>query len=610
MPRVLFIVMTLLCVTPLCHAADDPAARATLRRPVAIAVSDGRVITANERTGSVSIVDPDAKRVTREVVVGQRLADLVTVPGADGVLLAVDSKADELIVLRHAGDDVAVTQRVLVRGTPVSVCLSPGGGACSVASLWAHRITLMLIKPGRSAAQSRVDNTNTDDAHVIDPAAARVIDLPFAPREQWWGGDGTMLIVADSFAGNLAVIDTRDVATARLRFVRSIHGHNIRGLATSPNGAGLMISHQMLDPRVPTTERFVFYGFVIGNFVREVAFSELLCVDDTSAESPHPIHHWSLFPLGTQEHGAGDPDAVVVTPRGATVVAMMGVDEVSVRRRPLGDFVRVEVGDGPSGIALSPDARQAYVANRFGDSISVVDIDRAKLVTSISLGDGPKIVGLSDRGEALFHDAKLSLDGWYSCHSCHTDGHSNGLLNDNLSDDTFDTPKRVLPLGNVMLTEPWAWNGMTSGIRGQVRKSIEVTMRHTTKQPVEQDTIEAIVAYLQTLTPPPSLARARGDLDAARFERGRAVFERFRCVRCHQPDTYSSHDVLDVGLRDEAGLREFNPPALLGVSQRPTLFHDGRARSTREVITKFEHEGVEGMTDAERDDLLEFLRGL
>ena len=46
-----------------------------------------------------------------------------------------------------------------------------------------------------------------------------------------------------------------------------------------------------------------------------------------------------------------------------------------------------------------------------------------------------------------------------SCHSCHPDGHTNGLLNDNLGDGNFGAPKRVLSLLGVGQTGPWAWNG-------------------------------------------------------------------------------------------------------------------------------------------------------
>ena len=81
-----------------------------------------------------------------------------------------------------------------------------------------------------------------------------------------------------------------------------------------------------------------------------------------------------------------------------------------------------------------------------------------------------------DRGELLFYDARLSHDRWMSCDSCHTDGHTNGLLNDNQGDGSFDAPKRVLSLLGVGDTAPWAWNGSVDDLEAQVRKSVQTTM--------------------------------------------------------------------------------------------------------------------------------------
>src|SRR2546429_167098 len=83
---------------------------------------------------------------------------------------------------------------------------------------------------------------------------------------------------------------------------------------------------------------------------------------------------------------------------------------------------------------------------------------RPRRARRIPLGPQPEL-SLAERGELLFYDARLSHDGWFSCHSCHTDGHSNGLLNDNLGDGSFGAPKRVLSLLGVRDTGPWAWNG-------------------------------------------------------------------------------------------------------------------------------------------------------
>jgi len=118
------------------------------------------------------------------------------------------------------------------------------------------------------------------------------------------------------------------------------------------------------------------------------------------------------------------------------------------------------------------------VANTFSDSISIVDVASAKIAGQIALGMQPPL-SKAERGELLFYDARLSHDGWFSCHTCHPDGHTTSLLNDNQSDGSFGTPKRILTLRGVGDTGPWAWNGSMPDLERQVRTSIEKTMQGT-----------------------------------------------------------------------------------------------------------------------------------
>ena len=123
---------------------------------------------------------------------------------------------------------------------------------------------------------------------------------------------------------------------------------------------------------------------------------------------------------------------------------------------------------------------------------------------SAEIALGPQVKpNVADRGELLFYDARLSHDGWFSCHSCHTDGHTNGLLADTLGDGSYGTPKRVLTLLGVRDTGPWAWTGSVSDLHTQVRKSVATTMQGA-KLKAGQD--DELVAYMKNWPRPP-LAR-------------------------------------------------------------------------------------------------------
>jgi YVTN family beta-propeller protein len=286
-------------------------------------------------------------------------------------------------------------------------------------------------------------------------------------------------------------------------------------------------------------------------------------------------------------------------------VALAGVGQVTLGREKDLTWPRLAVGRRPTAVLASPDRRRVYVANTFADSVSVVDLKQAKVEAEVALGPQP-ILTQAERGELLFHDARLAHGDWFSCHSCHTDGHSNGQLNDNLGDGSFGAPKRVLSLLGVRDTGPWAWNGGMMDLENQVQKSILTTMNG---RPPTQEQVQDLVAFLRTLASPPPLTQRHG-AEEEFVRRGRAVFLRHGCDGCHTPPAYTSPKSYDVGLVDEVGNRRFNPPSLRGVGQGGPFFHDGRAATLEEVITRHRHQLKGELSKQELKELLGFLGSL
>jgi cytochrome c peroxidase len=258
------------------------------------------------------------------------------------------------------------------------------------------------------------------------------------------------------------------------------------------------------------------------------------------------------------------------------------------------------------------------IADTFADEVVLVDLDAGQVVARIALGPQgePTIV---DRGERLFYDARLSLDGWFSCHSCHTDGHTNGQRADTLGDGGFGAAKRVLTLLGTNDTGPWAWDASAPDLEGQIHKSLVTTLQG--REPTS-DQVMALAAYLRSLPPPPALgplenapgaagaAPSRETFDPALAERGHLVFARRGCTACHTEGAFTTGGTFDVGLADELGGQRFNPPSLRGVSQLDELFHDNRAAALEEVFTVHGHRLEEPLDDGELRALIEFLRGL
>jgi len=559
-----------------------------VRQPVALACIDGgkTVLVANRRSGSLSVIDAPSRRVVAEHDVGRSLADLAVLP--DGRhLLAVDPAASELLLIEFRERSIRVVDRIKVSPDPVRLVVSTDGATCVVASLWSRRLTFAVLASG----------TPSGGNPALSIAGS--LELPFCPRELAAFDDGSRLLVADAFGGRLAVVDIRQRV---IESVRSLPAHNIRGLALAPDGRTLVIAHQAINRLAQTSLDDVHWGLLIRNHLRVVRTDALL--------RPGPdavlLGGSRLFDLGDVGYAAGDPAALAFDVRGNLIVALAGVDEVAITASPEQGPRRIAVGRRPTAVAPSPDGSFVYVAGTLDDTISVVEIGSGQRSATISLGPWPEPTA-ADRGERLFYSAKLSHDGWMSCHSCHTDGHTNNLLSDTLGDGSYGAPKRVPSLLGVAATGPWTWTGSIARLEDQVRKSIATTM-HGPKPADAQ--VADLTAFLGSLALPPPSVTGAGPVDSGAVARGREVFEARKCASCHAPPEYTSPERYDVGLTDEVGNHEFNPPSLRGVSRRDTLLHDGRSRSLDEVFRKERHPRGLALTPQEIAGLVAFLKTL
>jgi YVTN family beta-propeller protein len=554
-----------------------------LRRPIALTLVEGgkSLLVANRESGTVAVLDAVNLRVTAETRVGRNLSDLAATP--DGSLLLVtDEEVGEVALLERRKDALRPVRSVKVGLSPVAVRVSDDGRRAAVACLWPQRLVFLDLK----AAGGK-------DA----PAVVGTLDLPFAPRRLLAVPGGSKMIVAGAFGGQLAVVD---LERQRLDSVRSLLAHNIRGLALDRTGKNLLLAHQVLHAQGRTTTGDIVSGNVIANNISRLA---LAAVVDPLADVQRDDR---LYALGDIERGAGDPGDVAETADGRVLVALSGVNELAIGRPEQATWTRLAVGRRPTALVVDKARSRAYLANTFADSISVVDLGAVRVMAEVRLGPVAELRP-EERGELLFYDARLSHDAWYSCHSCHPDGHSNGRLNDNFTDGSFGTPKRVLSLLGTKDTGPWAWDGRMKDLETQVRTSLRSTMQGPVPT-AEQ--VRDLTAYLRTRSPPPGLVQARAALDAEAFKRGRRVFARQKCATCHTPPTYTSAKTYDVGLRDEAGQTHFNPPSLRGISQAGPYFHDGRARTLAEVFTRYLHQLSGELSDQDIRDLLAFLGSL
>lgn len=581
------------------------------RSPIALALSaDGsRLLTANQTAGTVSLVDPAAGKVLHEVRTGDKPA---------GVALSRDGRRGavahwygyDLAVLDIQGDRILVAGRVEVGPEPRGVAIAPDGSTAFVAVGVSNEIVR------------------------VDLAARKVtgrLAVGREPRGIALTPDGSRLLVGNSRSGEVSIVDVKGWRVER---TVPIDGDNLRQVAISADGKVGYIAN-MRNRKFATTSKNIDLGWVLGQRLTRVPLDPDA---DTSAPS------FSTLSLDPQGQAAGDAHGMAVNPSGTLlVVALGGTHELMIFRtdrkrlpwrdensrdimaaellRNDGRFRRVALGGRPTELAFAPDGKSVYVANYLSDAVQVVDAESAKLVRTIPLG-GPKTISLVRRGEILFHDATRSFNQWYSCNTCHSDGHTNGLDFDTLNDGRQDlstfhrrSRKKVPTLRRVTLTGPWTWHGWQTDLDDAMVESFTKSMQG--RRPSKDD-VKALVAYLGTLDYPRNPYRQPDGTLSAAARRGQDVFRSAKaaCSTCHGGPEFTDGKIHMAGLEEpDDAYRGYNPPSLRGVYDKDPYLHDGRSKTLRDALVgPHNPDTVAGgsgeLSDQELDDLIAYLKSL
>jgi len=566
------------------------------RSPVDLALgADGTwLITANQTSNTASLVSLTENRVLDEVAVGQRPVAVTLL--ADGKrALVTGSRSSDLTLLDVAEGKLTVAGRIPVGVDPHGVVATADGRTAYVALAAVDEVAVVDL-PQRRVAQR--------------------IAVGRWPRYLALSPDEKTLTVGSSGDRAVSFVDTAKREMVRLEKFR---GFNIGQMQVSRDGQHVYTVWSVTAGN-PVNAGSIRQGWVVAN-----RLGRLSLTDDSDR------HSVSLDPSGRavgDPHGiavTGDERRVLLTCAGShellvftlaelPLVGIGGSDHMDpalVHDRR--NFRRIELGGRPMSVRVSTDDRTAIVANYLENCVQVIDLEKLELARTIDLG-GPAEPSLARRGEAIFYDARRSLDQWYSCHSCHYEGGTNSETFDTLNDGTRITYKTVLPLWNVTKTGPWTWHGWQTSLEDAMHRSMTTTM--VGRRPSKED-VSALLGFLGTLTPPPSANRGEDGSLTPAAERGAKIFASAKagCATCHSGPLLSDGKIHDVGLAGRSDKYEgFNTPSLLGVGQKTLLLHDGRARTLDRVLSgphaPEKVAGEEPLDEGQRADLIEYLRSL
>ncbi len=450
------------------------------RSPIDLVVAhDGAwLVTANQSSDTASLVRVADGVVLDEVALGRRPAGLALLP--DGRHVLVSSRdAGEIAWLEIDGGKLVRRDTLFVGLHPHGIAVSPDGSMAYVALTAASQVAVVDL-------QQRT---------VVDR-----IDVGRWPRYLAVSPDHTRLAVGTSGDRGISVVDLRQ---RKLLYMEQFVGLNIGHLQIARSGQQVYFPW-VVYRRNPVTAANVRLGWVLATRIGRVRL-----------DGPARREAVSLDPQG---RAVSDPHGLALTAdEQRLVISASGTGELLVLRLPdlpmmdyggtdhippelLLDedrFCRIDLGGRPMGLRIAPNDRTVFVANYFGNSVQIVDLTERRLIREISLG-GPSEPSLVRQGEMIFHDARRSLDQWYSCYTCHYEGGTNSVVMDTFNDESAFTFKSVIPLENLTETKPWTWHGWQHDLRDAMKRSLTSTMLGP--QPTEAD-VDALLAYLQSLAP-------------------------------------------------------------------------------------------------------------
>jgi len=570
---------------PLCLCASSSKAH---RSPIDIALlPGGHGLTANHTADTVSLVDLEIGKLLDEVKCGQK---------------------------------------------PSAVACSRDGTRAAVSNLWSGTVSLFLVQKSSlqpcgeiavgplprgiifSADGMTLYVAVSDEVVRCGWKAKKVMHRMPAPREPRClalSPDGSRLAAASSRS---ATVYCWDAKTGKSQWQREIEdGFNLRGLAFTPDGKALVCAHA-IHRSFPVSRENIEKGWVIDSRLT------LLPIDPNAKPSIEQIALDTFGKAVGDPHGlayTADSRRLAVAAAGTHELLVLESDHIPWTGGEPGDLIddtlihgehrmhRIPLGGRPMTVVPIGGSKLA-VANYLLDAVQIVDAEAGKVIRSIPLGS-PARSSLARRGEELFYDATRSHNQWFSCHTCHTEGHTCGLTFDTLNDDSYGNPKLTPTLRNVTKTGPWTWHGWQKDLGAAVKKSLTETMFGP--EPTDEET-KAMLAFLGTLDHPPN---PKSPSDASK--RGEVLFRgKANCIRCHNGEYFTSAGLYDVGLEsDGSPYRLWNPPSLRGVWDRGPFLHDGRAPTLDAVLRKHhapEKLGGSPLTGEERKDLIAFLRSL
>ncbi len=584
---------------------------------IAIRPGGGELYVACEASHSVIVVDTTTQEKVAEIAVGHQATDVAFSP--DGTRAYVSCRLDDAVSV------IDTASRQVIAGLDVGD--EPHG-----------------VLTDSEGKYLYVLNTSSDSISVFDTTTLQEVKQLTASRNPWslsMSPDGSKIFVTNNLSrfvpfrtpsvSEITVIDTGTAVVADRIY---IPGTNlVQGIDWHPSGRFALTTTNRTKNLVPMTR--LLQGWTITNGLSVIWDDGR--VDQVLLDEPS-----ICFPDPTDVAITPDGRLALVTSSGSDRVAVVDVAKMIEMLEAASDHERERVfpnhlgkatefviahiptGTSPRGVSISADGNTAYVANSLDDSLTVIDIAERKAVKRIDLG-GSETISEVRWGEQIFHSANITFHRQFSCHSCHPDGHVDGLTYDIEPDGVGVAPVDNRTLRGILDTAPFKWEGTNPSLQRQCGPRLSVFF--TRLAPFTPEQLAALDLYICTIPRPPNRYRPVGAELTEAQRLGKAMFERTRtnagalippenrCVTCHFPPLYTDRQIHDVGTKMEFDeVAEFDVPHLSNIYDSAPYLHNGIADTLEEIWTKYnpydQHGVTNDMTKDQLNHLIEYLKTL
>ncbi|MGL4942591.1 MAG: hypothetical protein ACRC46_05305 [Thermoguttaceae bacterium] len=629
-----FVCVVLLVVCGSVLAADDAGTAEVYKGkgPCDIKASrDGATLyVANTDSSEVLVIATANDAIVQTIPVGNRPSGLAV--SSDGKSLFVTSGVERGVLQRIDLETGKVAGEVAVGHSPCSPVVAPDGSRIFVCNRYLGEVAEYAL-PAMTLTR-RIPTGREPKMSVITPDGKTLFVAHFLPDDPNNVPDNPEATI--DVACEIAAID---IATGDIKRIRLVNGsHSLHGLAITPDGKHLFATQILARFQLPTTQ--LDRGWVNTN--------GLSIID---AEKKELINTVLLDDIVL---GAANPWSVTVSPDGKRVyVTIAGTHELCVLElEPIlaklnkvasdpslqattnvpdelsflvGMKKRIKLkGNGARSVIAAGDA--VYVGMYFSDTLQKVVIADAgpPKVVEVPLGP-PPVLTAARRGEINWNDATPCFQSWLSCASCHPDARTDGL-NWDLLNDGLGSPKNAKSMVLTRQTPPAMW----TGVREHSDLAIRTGYRFILFSVPDEKKCTDIEAYYDSLVPVPSPHLVDGKLSES-AERGKVLFEseRVNCAKCHPAPLYTDRQMHNVGTRvsydkiepdvnkkrEKAGLppidpKTFDTPTLVECWRTAPYFHDGRYPHMKQVFAEGRHGLPDTITEAEIDDIVEYVMSL